>query len=230
MNRSTKDRLTLAFQLPGFEDWRSPVDVPNLNRPMTRPEALPGKGRVAAVLLLLYPDQPSNQLGQSSRPDDRFGLNLVLTKRNSELSNHAGQISFPGGGQESGESLWQTACREAFEEIGVGKSPADNQGEPIELIGQLNTVYIPPSDFTVTPFVGWQDSRPEFVCAVEEVEQVIEVSLADLLDPRFLKHGEVVSANSQPLEVPYYQAGDHRVWGATAIILSELIERVDRAS
>ncbi len=240
MNVLPKHKLVQAIELSELGDWVSPVDVAHLNRPRVRPTGLPGQGRVAAVLLLVYPNCKSSRLSESKEAattcqDSDFDLNLVLTKRNSGLSNHGGQISFPGGRQDDGESLWQTACRETFEEIGVGQTvdseQADSEdviGDPIELIGRLNPVYIPPSDFTVSPFVGWQDSRPEFARAIEEVEQVIEVSLADLLDPKSLKQGEVVTANSGRLEVPYYQAGEHRVWGATAIMLSELLERIRR--
>ena len=222
-----KHRLAQAMALSGFDHWRSPVDVPHLHRPFTRPEGLPGNGRVAAVLLLLYPNgKQQTDLSTSSGLE----LNLVLTKRNATLSHHAGQISFPGGRQEEGESLWQTATREAFEEIGVGGIENDPKLGQIELIGQLNPVYIPPSDFTVSPFVGWLDSRPEFVCAADEVEEVIEVELPRLLDPATLKLGQVVTADQRQTEVPFYQVGEHRVWGATAIMLSELLERISRSS
>ena len=131
---SAKDKLARAIALPGFEDWVSPVDVPNLNRPLARPEGLPGQGRTAAVLLLLYPGRKTNDRGPSCQFDDDLDLNLVLTKRNAGLSSHAGQISFPGGRNETQESLWQTACRETFEEIGVGSLGADAQANQIELI------------------------------------------------------------------------------------------------
>lgn len=228
MNLTAKDRLVRAIALPGFKDWVSPVDVPNLHRPKTRPQGLPGQGRTAAVLLLLYPTRETSDRGPSGQADEGLDLNLVLTKRNAGLSSHAGQISFPGGGQETTETLWQTACREAFEEIGVGNLGVDAQADEIELIGQLKPIYIPPSDFTVSPFVGWQDSAPEFVCAPDEVEEVIETSLSHLLQPKTLKIGEVVSANSQQIDVPFYKVGEHRVWGATAIMLSELLERIRR--
>lgn len=227
MSLYSKDILARAIALPGFEDWSSPVDVPNLNRPPVRPHELPGQGRVAAVLLLLYPLSETNFSGSGSQLEGSLDLNLVLTKRNAGLSSHAGQISFPGGTREPTETLWQTACRETFEEIGVGGG-ADAQSNQIELIGQLRPVYIPPSDFTVSPFVGWQDSAPQFICAPEEVEAVIETSLSHLLQPRTLKMGEVVSASSKRINVPFYEVQGHRVWGATAIMLSELIERIRR--
>ena len=225
MSLSAKQTLVRAIALPGFENWVSPVDVPSLHRPPVRPEGL---GRTAAVLLLLYPARKPSDHGTSDQPENFFDLNVVLTKRNAGLSSHAGQISFPGGSQETTESLWQTALREAFEEIGVGNLGADSQANQIELIGSLKPIYIPPSDFTVSPFVGWQDLAPEFVCEPREVESVIETSLSHLLQPGTLKSGKVVSANSQQIDVPFYEVGEHRIWGATAIILSELLERVRR--
>ena len=227
MNVSAKDRLAQAISMPGFQHWRSPVDVPSLHRPPVRPETMPGQGRIGAVLVLLYPSEEIDP-GSSCHPNDGLGLNVVLTKRNKGLSNHAGQISFPGGRNEAGESLWQTACREAFEEIGVGKPDSNSRSQEIELIGQLKPIYIPPSDFTVSPFVGWQDRKPEFVCAPEEVEAVFETSLLHLLNPETLKVGEVTNADSKTINVPFYEVDEHRIWGATAIMLSELIERIRR--
>jgi 8-oxo-dGTP pyrophosphatase MutT (NUDIX family) len=211
MWQPTKQRITTALSLAGFENWQPRVDVPHLERPRTRPEDLPGRGRIAAVMILLYPDQSVSE----SVP------RLVLTKRHSQLSKHAGQISFPGGRQDPGESLRQTALRETHEEIGISPNG-------IDVLGQLNSVYIPPSDFTVTPFVGWYSGQPSFVRAPEEVDEIIETSLTHLLDPATMVFGEVGIEDGRTLKVPYYQLGSHRVWGATAIILSELIERLSR--
>ena len=205
----TKQQLIAALSLSGFENWRPRVDIPELNRPMSRPEELPGRGRFAAVMMLIY-----SQL-------DNHELILVLTKRHAGLSKHAGQISFPGGQQDDGESLLHTALRETREEIGI----ANNE---IEVLGKLNPVYIPPSDFSVTPFVGWHQGQPGFTLSEYEVEQVIAVPLAHLIEPATLVTGDVIVATGQALNVPYYQVNEHRVWGATAIMLGELIERISR--
>ena len=115
----------------------------------------------------------------------------------------------------------QTAIRETQEEIGV---PANE----IEVIGQLNPVYIPPSDFTVTPFVGWHSGQPRFVRSEEEVDQIIEAPLAHLLLPSTLIFGDIMHSTGESLRVPYYQVGNHKIWGATAIMLGEFIERLSR--
>ena len=205
----TRQQLIAALSLPGFEDWRPRVDVPDLNRPRSRPKGLPGSGRIAAVMMLIYPG-PAN--GESI---------IVLTKRHASLSKHASQISFPGGRLDAGESLLQTALRETHEEIGIETSR-------IEILGKLNPVYIPPTDFLVTPFVGWHRGRPSFIPSEHEVEQIIEAPLAQLIQPSTLVLGDVIRSNGQTLTVYFYQINEHRVWGATAIMLGELLERISR--
>ena len=206
--------IEAALSLSGFENWRPPVDVPELHRPRHRPIELPGEGRIAAVMLLLY---------QHASSGGRPGINLVLTRRHQRLTKHAGQISLPGGRQDEGESLRTTAVRETSEEIGVNV-------EDIEILGELNPVYIPPSDFTVSPFVGWHASQPSFVRSEREVDEIIEVSLAHLLAPETMVEGEVEIPGGRKLRVPYYQVENHQVWGATALILGEFIERLTRIS
>ena len=215
--RSGKERIAKAAKLGGFENYTPNVDVPELNRPRSRPAEMKGVGRVAAVLLLFFED--------SGRPDSKSDSRIVLTKRQAGLANHGGQISFPGGRKEGEESLWETATRESFEEIGVLQSK-------VELLGELNPVYIPPSDFTVSPFVGWHSGPPEFVRCEDEVAEIIEVSLSHLLEPETLQFGDIESASGMNINVPFYTVGknqEHRVWGATAIMLGEMIERIRRA-
>jgi 8-oxo-dGTP pyrophosphatase MutT (NUDIX family) len=126
---------------------------------------------------------------------------------------HSGQISLPGGSQEPGESLRETALREACEEIGAACAGVD-------VIGQLSTIYIPPSNFLVTPTVGYVDRRPDFHCDSREVAELIEVPLSTLFDRDVVKR-EPWSLRGVTVEVPFYQIGTHKVWGATAMILSE---------
>jgi len=203
----TKQNLLAAMELSGFENWRPPADVPQLNRPISRPEELPGTGLVAAVMVLVVNNDTNTQ--------------VVLTKRNANLSKHASQISFPGGRQDAGETLAETALRETEEEIGVVAGQ-------IELIGQLNPVYIPPSDFTVTPFVGWLDERPTFQRSEAEVEQIIMTSVATLMHPDTLVVGDIIRSSGASHRVPYYAIDEHKVWGATAIMVGEFVERLSR--
>jgi 8-oxo-dGTP pyrophosphatase MutT (NUDIX family) len=159
----------------------------------------PVDARPAGVLILLYLHDGAWHFPLMKRVDD----GLV----------HSGQISLPGGSQESGESLQATALREACEEIGA--ACAD-----VEVIGQLSTIYIPPSNFLVTPTVGCVTERPDFRCDSREVAELIEVPLSVLFDRDVVKR-EPWSLRGVTVDVPFYQIGPHKVWGATAMILSE---------
>lgn len=158
----------------------------------------PANARPAGVLILLYPHNGA--------------WHFPLMKRVEDGLVHSGQISLPGGSQEAGESLRETALREASEEIGVTCD---------EVIGELSTIYIPPSNFLVTPTVGCVDRRPEFRLDSREVAELIEVPLTMLFDPNVVKR-EPWTLRGMQVEVPFYQIGPHKVWGATAMILSEL--------
>lgn len=159
----------------------------------------PADARKAGVLILLYQHDGAWHFPLMKRVDD----GLV----------HSGQISLPGGSQEPGESLQATALREACEEIGAACTD-------IEVLGQLSTLYIPPSNFLVTPTVGYTSARPAFRCDPREVAELIEVPLSVLFD-RAVVQREPWNLRGVTVEVPFYQIGPHKVWGATAMILSE---------
>jgi 8-oxo-dGTP pyrophosphatase MutT (NUDIX family) len=209
--------IAAAMNLSGYDQWRPNFDVPHLHRPRSRPAELPGRGKFAAVLLMLF------------KPDEHDDTRIVLTRRRRDMSKHPGQISLPGGRQDKNESLLDTALRESSEEIGIDP---DN----VEVLGQLNAVYIPPSDFTVTPFVGWHLGVPQLNPAEYEVAEILQVPIKQLLDPSTLVHGAVETWNKQDpasprkVDVPYYALGPHQVWGATAIMLDEFIDRLRRLS
>jgi 8-oxo-dGTP pyrophosphatase MutT (NUDIX family) len=173
---------------------------------MRRPVERSGNPRLAAVLVLLYPVQRE--------------LSLVLTRRHEYQGVHSGQISLPGGQREDGESFAQTALRETHEELGINV-----QG--IQLVGKLTQVYIPPSDYEVHPYVGYSSQRPAWKPDPAEVAEVIEMPLAMLFENN-LKRSEVATRNGVTFEMPYYAIQGHKVWGATAAMLSEFEERLRR--
>ena len=185
-----------------------PADQQNLSdgRPRTRPTDLTGTGRVGSVLLLLYVNRTSGS------------QQIVLTLRRKHLSNHPGQISLPGGRQEPGEQLQQTALRETLEEIGV-------VSKHIEIVGKLTQVYIPPSDYTITPFVGWAEAPIDFEKSEDEVEEILMVDLAELLSPDSLQHGPIDS-EPEGMVASFYAVSGRQVWGATAVVLHELTARI----
>ena len=153
----------------------------------------------AGVLILLYPLD-----GQLCFP---------LTRRPESVEYHKGQISLPGGSQENGESLYQTALRETQEEVGVA-------ADSVELIGQLSQLYVPPSNFCIRPFVGYVAQRPNFQIEAVEVAELIEAPLGALFDPATARV-EDWEIRGGVVPIPFYQFGPHKVWGATAMILSE---------
>jgi 8-oxo-dGTP pyrophosphatase MutT (NUDIX family) len=157
--------------------------------------------REAGVLALLYP--------RENVPT------LVLTVRRDDLPDHPGQVSFPGGQRENGEALPKTALREAQEEVAL--DPA-----PVRLLGALTPLYIPPSDFCVHPFVGVLDHAPTLRPTDREVGQILHVPLAHLLDPE--RHVEETwTLHGSPVQVPYFDIDGPPLWGATAMMLAELL-------
>ena len=157
--------------------------------------------KTAAVLILFYPVK---------------GVpHIVLMKRNSYPGVHSDQISFPGGKVENhDEHLAATALRESHEELGI-------LPEKVALLGELTQVYIPPSNFLVNPFVGFSNSQPNFVPHSLEVTEVIEVPYSVVIDPINFKNVKINIRDSE-VEVPAYILNNHIVWGATAMMLSEL--------
>lgn len=157
--------------------------------------------REAGVLALLLP--------ASEAPE------LILTVRRDDLPDHGGQISFPGGRREGEESLSDTALREAHEEIGLAP-------QSVTLLGALTPLYIPPSNFCVHPFLGTIPTAPSLHPTDREVKEVLRVPLSLLLleDTRTV---EPWTLHGQEVEVPFYAIDGHQVWGATAMMLAELL-------
>ncbi|RME09201.1 MAG: CoA pyrophosphatase [Ardenticatenia bacterium] len=168
------------------------------------PESLLVQGkpcREAAVLVLLFPVDGAPH--------------TLLTVRRAHLSHHAGQVSFPGGRCEEGETFAQTALREAHEEIGLS-------AESVNLIGTLSPIYVPPSNFCVYPQVALADTPPHVLSESDEVQCVLFVPLAHFLTPRHIGI-ERWNLRDAPVHVPVYYVEPYKVWGATAMILAELL-------
>ena len=197
------DQIKAALELPNFDVEKAWSTMAVTNRVMKRAPTTQGAPRVGSVLLLLYPENNN--------------LHVVLTKRPDSLKDHSGQISFPGGKRDGDESLGETALRETHEEIGI-------ESADITLLGELHSLYIPPSDFEVNPFVGWCDFRPKYTPNPAEVETILEPTLTHLLTPSTIKTSQR-EFRGATFDVPYYDVDGHWVWGATAIMLSEFLGR-----
>jgi 8-oxo-dGTP pyrophosphatase MutT (NUDIX family) len=190
-------RVRLAAPLPGPEAQRR--FAPQPPRKSWRPDDEPATARRAAALILLYPGET--------------GVSFPLTVRHHDLPFHPGQISLPGGGLDDGEDPGAAALRETHEELGI--DPAD-----VRLVGALSSLWVIVSNFVVRPYVGITDHRPVFRPQPGEVAEIIEAPIAWLRDPARVGRGERVRDGVR-VEYPYFDFGDHRVWGATAMILSE---------
>jgi len=140
---------------------------------------------------------------------------LVFTVRSSDLSRHAGEISFPGGLQDPGETLSQTALRESFEEIGLEPRTTD-------VLGALPPVHTTVSGILVVPFVGMLESMPAFVVSEEEIEEVLTFTVGRLAEVE--RPVEVAREPGRVWRGFAYELDGHVIWGATGVVLHALLQ------
>src|SRR5829696_107676 len=209
---SLADRLREAVSRP-LGEWRdiyesfSPVDLETGER---RPRVPPpdADSRRAAVLVPILVE------AEDAR--------VVYTVRKDDLADHAGQISFPGGSIESGDgSLMETALREAEEEI-------DLRPELVEVVGELEEMYIPPSNFRVSPFVGLLPPEAEMVLAPDEVEEIFTVPLKTLTAYETFRK-VLWRREGRDYKVPVFAIEGpvpRNIWGATAAMTAALLARL----
>lgn len=201
MNFRIEDlRLRLNEPLPGANSHQKMMKH---RLAMNDIDAKKLEAKKSAVLVIIYPF------------DEDF--NIVLTKRAEYRGVHSGQISLPGGKVEKEDrSLEETALREAEEEIGINRNH-------IEVVGALSELYIPPSNFIVSPFVGVMNEKPEMKAEDKEVDQIIEMPLSYLTAKDAISPARV-KTDMGSLQVNAYLFNNHIVWGATSMILSEFAD------
>lgn len=205
MEKVSLEEVRAALALESFDVRDAHRRMAPQSRALSRSAQRPGRPRQASVLILLFP--AANE------------LKFVLVRRaHNPHDVHSGQISLPGGSREDGETAIQTALREAREEVGVA-------ADAITVLGRLTCLYIPPSDFEVIPVVGYVDAIPAWELQTAEVVDILECSLTWLLDDS-RKRVEDWERSGQVLRVPWYDMHGYKVWGATAIILSEFEYRL----
>jgi 8-oxo-dGTP pyrophosphatase MutT (NUDIX family) len=145
---------------------------------------------------------------------------VVLIERNkNDKDSHGGQISFPGGKAEPEDgTMLKTALRETEEEVGILQNE-------INVLGSLSEVYIPVSNFNVYPFVGFLDFQPEYTIQEEEVFKVLEIPLSHFQNEAAKRTTDIPINKYLTLKnVPYYEVDNQILWGATAMMMSELME------
>ena len=218
MNKFAKSK----FFLVNFIDFKNKIDIlktsklggleaqfrlaPKLRLKYDADKIKSNNPRKAAVLALFY-------------PNEQYETSFLLTQRASYKGTHSAQISFPGGKTEKSDvNLQETALRETFEEVGVNQSS-------IKMIRELTDVYIPPSNFLATPFIGLVHKKPIFILN-HEVESTIEVLLKDLLDDKSLTTVNMNTSYMNNVNVPCFKLSNYIVWGATAMMLSEIKELI----
>ena len=191
-----KLQIRLINNLPGKdEQWRMRVTSDkSYNFDNTKEDAIQ-----SAVLILLY--------------EENGVICFTLTERTQTVEHHRGQISLPGGAREADEKLSSTAIRETQEEIGI-------YADDVDIIGALSPLFVPVTGFIINPFVGIINANFEPQPAPEEVETVISVHVNELLnDDNELQ--EKRNLRGYDMNIPYFLLSGHKVWGATAMILSE---------
>jgi 8-oxo-dGTP pyrophosphatase MutT (NUDIX family) len=185
-------------QLPGVTAQREMAPVPDRRPGMDDLGGL--KTRDSAVLILFSLQEPHA---------------ILYTVRNEELPHHGGQISFPGGRQEPGETPIQTAQRETAEEVGIGP-------EQYKIVGCMSPLYVPPSRFIIHPWLAFCEDRPAISVPNDEVSEAFWVPLDDLLDPKKVKTRNL-EYGGERLSYPFWDVHRVPIWGATAMITSEIL-------
>lgn len=199
---ATRIRLALREPLPGLNAQLSMAPSPRVG---WDPHAPPPGLRSAAGLVLLYP------LDEAPH--------LLLTVRGGSLRNHTGQVSLPGGAVDVDEAIEATAVREAEEEVGLERTA-------VEVVGRLTPLHIPVSGYLLHPVVGVSFARPRFQAAEWEVARLLEVPLSVLADPATIRREERTfqrNGTATTVNVPYFEVDGEKVWGATAMVLAELL-------
>jgi 8-oxo-dGTP pyrophosphatase MutT (NUDIX family) len=195
-----KLRARLAQPLPGEEAQFKMAPARRLTLKKYY-ELRNGDPMYSAVLVCLFPMKQSI-------------FTVLMLRPPSELGAHSNQVSFPGGRfEESDVTLENTALREANEEIGM------NQAE-VQLLGRLSPLYIPVSNYLVQPIVGFVSQQPEFILNDLEVTRVLETDCKYFLDEG-IKGESTFKSGIGDIEAPFYKIHELKVWGATAMILSE---------
>jgi 8-oxo-dGTP pyrophosphatase MutT (NUDIX family) len=199
------EKLTARLQepLPGRVAHEKMASESRLKFKMPSPNE---RTRESAVLILFYPSE------------NQIFLPLILRPEYDGV--HGGQMAFPGGrAEKEDENLIRTAMREAQEEIGVRLTD-------VKILGQLTKLFIPPSNFYVQPVIGYINHKPDFYPDPREVDKVVEIPLSEITNPQIISR-KVLNVRGVEVDAPFYNIQEHTVWGATAMMISELLTIIE---
>jgi 8-oxo-dGTP pyrophosphatase MutT (NUDIX family) len=201
-------KTELLFDLPGVDAHLRLAPEIRINDLKTG--LSPTDAMESAVLILLYPS------------DGRLFTVVIL--RNEYDGAHSGQISLPGGKREASDiDFKHTALREAQEEIGINP-------DHVEIIGHLSPFYVKPSNFIIYPFIGILPDRPEFVPDITEVQRIIEIDILNEIRYEKIINKSLTFKNNLQVYAPGFPVGGEFMWGATAMIFSELLMVIDHVT
>jgi len=189
---------TAFASLPGSEAQGAMAPRP---RRFWVPGVIPAEARPAAGLALLYPRDGN--------------ATLLLTVRAARLAHHRGQVSLPGGAVEAGEAIEDAALREAHEEIGL-------EPTAVHVLGRLTPLHIPVSGYVLYPVVAVARSTPAVIPCAREVERIVEADLGALAGGSILRVEER-ERDGYAMTVPYFELDGAKLWGATAMVVAELL-------
>ena len=205
-------KKSLESKLPGIDSWNrmavKPINDKNIaNNKIVKYEKFLSENNInemkqAAVLVCFF--------------EKKGEYYLPLIRRPMHEKNHPGQIALPGGAREENETLENTALREAFEEVGI---IPDN----VEIIGKMTALPVPVSKYVITPFIGITENEPKWNINELEVDELIILKFKDLIDSNN-GYYEDWNLNGNMLRVPIFKIMNKDIWGATAAVLSELID------
>lgn len=165
----------------------------------------PENAKKSAVLILFFHENDN--------------LKMIVIRRSVYVGIHSGQIAFPGGRfEEEDIDVRTTALREIEEEIGISE-------DKIEILGRLSDIYVPPSNFLISVFVGYLSEKPAYKIDEREVDEVIEIPFSDFFKQDIVKQKDFyVNAIKAADNAPFFDVTNAEIWGASAMVISELLE------